>query len=160
APLETSEAYRHLHEDFNLSHDEIAVRVGKSRVAVTNNLRLLNLPEPVRRALAETKISEGHARALLGLNTPQAQLAALNSVINNDLNVRQTEELVRRLSGEKPDRKPNLTSTPEISALEDRLRSALGTKVHLRHGKKGGSLTLFYYSEEELNALVERILQE
>lgn len=159
-PLETANAYQHLHEEFGLSHDEIAVRVGKSRVAVTNTMRLLNLPEAVRKALAEGAISEGHARALLGLNNPQAQIAALNSVIKNDMNVRQTEELVRRLGGTKIPRKNAPAESPEIRSLEERLRSALGTRVNLRHSGKSGSLTLYYYSEEELNALVERILEE
>ncbi len=159
-PLETANAYRHLHEEFKLSHDEIAARVSKSRVSVTNTLRLLNLPEAVQKALAEGAISEGHARALLGLNNPQAQIAALNSIIKNEMTVRQTEELVRRLGGAKMPHKNTPPQSPEIRSLEERLRSALGTRVKLRHSGKSGSLTLYYYSEEELNALVERILQD
>jgi ParB family chromosome partitioning protein len=157
-PLEAAEAYRQLEEDFNLSHDEIATRVGKSRVTVTNTLRLLRLPPEVQRVLAEGQISEGHARALLGLSTIQAQMAALQSILKHDLNVRQTEQLVRKLSGQKPSRVLQPSQSPEIVALEERLRSYLGTKVSLNRRRKGGTLVIHYYSEEELNALIERIL--
>jgi ParB family chromosome partitioning protein len=159
-PLEMAEAYRELHDTFHLSHEEIAVRVGKNRVTVTNTLRLLNLPEFVRKALAEGRITEGHARALLGLATPQAQVAALNTIIKNDLTVRQAEELVRRMSGEKTARPVKSPPSPEVAELEERLRSRLGTKVSLHHGKKGGSLTIHYYSDEELDAIIAMILQE
>jgi ParB family transcriptional regulator, chromosome partitioning protein len=159
-PLETAEAYRELHDRFQLSHEEIAARVGKSRVTVTNTLRLLNLPEFVRKALAEGRITEGHARALLGLATPQAQVAALHTILKNDLTVRQVEELVRRLSGEKTVRPPKSAPSPDLAEIEERLRSRLGTKVSLNHGKKGGSLTIHYYSDEELDALIALILKE
>jgi len=159
-PLETAEAFRNLNDEFGLTHEEIAYRVGKSRVAVTNTIRLLNLPEPVRQALAEQKISEGHARALLALSSAVAQVSVLNTILQKDLTVRQAEELVRRLSGTRPEPAPHKPADPEIEALEERLRASLGTKVTLRHGKKGGSLTIHYYSDEELNALVAQILKE
>ena len=161
SPLETAEAYRQLAEDFLFSHDEIAVRVGKSRVSITNTLRLLRLPIIVQQALADEKLTEGHARALLSLATTEAQIAALNTIIAKDLNVRQTEDLVRKLLGQKPKEKvekPPLS--PEFHALEERLRSHLGTKVNLSEGRKGGSITIHYYSDEELNALVGLILGE
>ena len=161
SPLETAEAYRQLAEDFLFSHDEIAVRVGKSRVSITNTLRLLRLPIIVQQALADEKLTEGHARALLSLATTEAQVAALNTIIAKDLNVRQTEDLVRKLLGQKPKEKvekPPLS--PEFHALEERLRSHLGTKVNLSEGRKGGSITIHYYSDEELNALVGLILGE
>ena len=161
SPLETAEAYRQLAEDFLFSHDEIAVRVGKSRVSITNTLRLLRLPIIVQQALADEKITEGHARALLSLATTEAQVAALNTIIAKDLNVRQTEDLVRKLLGQRPKEKlekPPLS--PEFHALEERLRSHLGTKVNLSEGRKGGSITIHYYSDEELNALVGLILGE
>lgn len=159
-PLEEAEAYRQLTADFGLSHEQIAERVGKSRAAVTNTLRLLGLPDTARKALLEGKISEGHARALLSLPTPEAQQAALHTVLTQDLNVRQTEELVRKLSGQKPASSPRPASPPEITALEERLRAALGTRVSLRHGRRGGSLILYYYSDEELDSLLERLLKE
>jgi ParB family chromosome partitioning protein len=160
APLETADAYRQLADDFSLSHEEIAVRVGKSRTAVTNTLRLLKLPEAVRGALAEGKISEGHARALLALTTPQAQTAALGSIIAHELNVRQTEALVRRLSGERPapDEKP--APPPEVADLERRLEDSLGTRVNLNRRSQGrGTLVIHFYSDEELDALIERLLE-
>jgi ParB family chromosome partitioning protein len=158
--LETADAYRQLADEFNLSHGEIAKRVGKSRVSVTNTLRLLNLPPSVLEALSSGNISEGHARALLALSSAKAQAAALQTVLDQGLNVRQTEELVRKLSGEKPPRKPKPEPIPEIAALEERLRSSLGTKVNLKHGKKGGTITIHYYSDEELDGLIQRFLEE
>jgi ParB family chromosome partitioning protein len=158
--LEEAEAYRQLAEDFDLSHEQIAARVGKNRVTVTNTLRLLRLPDAVKNALIECRISEGHARALLALSTPEAQTAALRTVLAQELNVRQTEELVRKLSGEKPARKPKPAIVPEVAEIEERLRSSLGTKVTLRSGRKGGTLTIHYYSDEELDALLGRLLKD
>jgi ParB family chromosome partitioning protein len=155
--LEEAEAYRQLAEDFDLSHEDIAVRVGKSRVAVTNILRLLKLPDSVKNALIEGRVSEGHARALLALPNAEAQAAALRTVIAQELNVRQTEELVRKFSGEKPAHKPKPATPPDIAELEERLRTSLGTKVLLRSGRKGGTLTIHYYSNEELDALMGRL---
>jgi ParB family transcriptional regulator, chromosome partitioning protein len=159
APLETAEAYHKLSEDFGLSHEEISERVGKSRVTVTNTLRLLKLPEAARNALAKGQITEGHARALLQLLSPQAQAAVLQMIIDRSLNVRQTEELVRKYSGERPLRQVPQPPKPEIRALEERLRERLGTRVVLRHGKKGGSMVIHYYSDEELNVLVAHLLE-
>jgi ParB family chromosome partitioning protein len=160
SPLETAEAYRQLNEDFKLSHEEIAVQVGKSRVSVTNTLRLLKLPEVVRKALAEGQISEGHARAILALNSYQAQVGCLETILKYGLNVRKTEELVRKLSGEKPERLPRPPAPPEIKAMEERLRSHFGTKVTLHHSKKGGSLIIYYYSDDDLDAVLKQILKE
>ena len=159
SPLESAEAYRHLADDFGLSQDAIAKRVGKSRVSVANTMRLLKLPEKVRQTLAEGRITEGHARALLGLSTQQAQIAALHTVLKNNLTVRQTEELVRKLTGQKPERALKPAPPAEIKELEEQLRSQLGTKVALNHHKrKGGTLVIYYYSDEELSALAEKLL--
>jgi ParB family transcriptional regulator, chromosome partitioning protein len=159
-PLEEANAYQQLAEEFGLSHEDISVHVGKSRVAVTNTLRLLKLPKVVQTALVEEQITEGHARALLMLVTPLAQTAALHQVIAHDMSVRQTEEYVRRLSGEKQPARLKPAPQPDIVALEERLRSSLGTKVSLRHGKEGkGTLTLHFYSDEELNSLLDRLLE-
>ncbi|RPI35240.1 MAG: ParB/RepB/Spo0J family partition protein, partial [Chloroflexota bacterium] len=152
-PLEAADAYRQLAEDFGLSHDEIAAKVGKNRVTVTNTLRLLKLPPFVRQALADRQITEGHARALLSLATSQSQIAALQTILAKGLNVRQTEELVRMLTGQKPERPPRPAAPPEIAALEERLRLHLGTKVSLNRRRKGGTLVVHYYSDEELDAL-------
>lgn len=158
--LETAEAYRQLVEDFKLSHEEIAQRVGKNRTTITNSLRLLKLPQAVKSALAEGRITEGHARSLLGLPTLQAQLAALQTILNQDLNVRQTEELIRRLTGQRVVRALKPNAPPEIKDIEDRLCQRLGTKVSLTHGKKGGTVTIRYYSDEELDNLISQILRE
>jgi ParB family transcriptional regulator, chromosome partitioning protein len=158
--LEKAEAYHQLSEEFGLSHEEIGVRVGKSREAVTNTMRLLKLPETVRAALAAGQISEGHARSLLRLATPQAQLAALQTILKWELNVRQAEELVKKLLGEKAPQREKKAPAAEVGALEERLRSQLGTKVTLRHGKKGGTLVIHYYSDEELNSLINQILKD
>ena len=160
SPLETAEAYRLLADEFGLSHNNIADRVGKSRVSITNTMRLLNLPPSVQGALAERKISEGHARALLALPTSQAQAAALQTILEKSLSVRQTEDLVRKLSGEKPPRKSQPAPIPEVLAIEERLRASLGTRVNLKHGRKGGSITIHYYSDEELETLIERLAAE
>lgn len=159
-PLETAEAYSHLLEDFHLSQEEIAVRVGKSRVSVTNTLRLLKLSAETRDALLQAHITEGHARALLALSSQAAQNAALQTVLRQDLTVRQTEELVRRLSGQKTTAVKPKTVSPEIQAIEDRLRKQLGTKVHLTRSRKGGTLVIHYFSDEELEALIGQILKD
>jgi ParB family chromosome partitioning protein len=157
-PLEQAEAYRQLVEEFGLSHDAVAKRVSKSRVAVTNTLRLLGAADDVKQALVDDKISEGHARALLMLNSMKAQASALKTVINLSLNVRQTEELVRKLQGQKQATKRKAGPSPDVLELEKRLRASLGTKVSLRHGKQGGTLTIHYYSDEELDALLDKLL--
>jgi ParB family chromosome partitioning protein len=159
-PLETAEAFRQLSEDFNLSHEEIAQRVGKSRVTVTNILRLLKLPASVLQALTDGLISEGHARVLLALPTVQAQNAALQTIIQRGLNVRQAEELARKLTGQKTAHIGKPALPPEISALEERVRDYLGTKVSLTRSRKGGTLVIRYYSDEELTSLVNRILRD
>ena len=159
-PLEEAHAFQQLVNEFGMSQDQIASHVGKSRVAVTNTLRLLKLPKSVQSALVEEKITEGHARALLMLETPVSQTAALTHVISRELSVRQTEEYVRRLKGEKKAAKFKPSPQPDILALEERLRSSLGTKVDLRHSKKGrGTLTLHFYSDEELNTLLDKLLE-
>jgi ParB family chromosome partitioning protein len=157
-PLEAAEAYRQLAEDFNLSHEQISEQVGKSRVSITNTLRLLKLPENVRKALAVGEISEGHARALLGLPTDQAQSAVLQAILKHELNVRKTEDLVRRYLGQRPPSTSKQAPKPDVSYLEERLRQRLGTRVSLHPRKNGGTLVIHYYSDEELDALVLRIL--
>ena len=154
-PLEEAEVYRQLNEDFGLSHEEVAKRVGKSRVAVTNTLRLRFAADAVKQALVNKEISEGHARALLALPSHEAQTAALKIV--KGLTVRQTEELARKYSGEKP-AKPIKQVSPELTDLERRLQDSLETDVKLRHGKKGGTVTIHYYSDEELEKLLSRLL--
>jgi ParB family chromosome partitioning protein len=157
--LEEAEAYQHLVKDFGLSQEQVADRVGKSRVAVTNTMRLLGLSPRVKQALVDDQISEGHARALLGLSSAKAQEAALQTVIKLGMSVRQTEGLVRKLGGEKQQTKAKAKrASADVVDLERRLRSSLGTKVALKHGKSGGAVTIYYYSDEELDSLLERLL--
>jgi ParB family chromosome partitioning protein len=157
-PLEAAEAYRQLTDDFNRSHEQIAQQLGKSRVAITNTLRLLKLPQDVRSALASGEISEGHARAILGLPNEQSQSAVLQAILKHELNVRKTEELVRKYLGQRPPSEVKQVPKPDVTFLEERLRERLGTRVSLRPSKNGGTLVIHYYSEEELDALVMRIL--
>lgn len=159
-PLEAAEAYRQLSEDFGLTHEEVADRVGKSRTSITNTLRLLKLPASVQQAIVDQQISEGHARALLSLPSHQAQVAVLQIIMVKDLSVRQTEELVRKYGGQKPESTPKPAPAPELRAIEAKLREYLGTRVKLNKGRKGGSITIHYYSNEELDALLSLILQE
>lgn len=156
-PMEEAEAYRQLVEDFGLSHERIARSVGKSRVAVTNTLRLLGLADAVKQALVDGKITEGHARALLMLSTQKAQVSAMQTIINLSLNVRQAEELVRKLTGHKPVKARKPLRSANLADVEKRLQSSLGTKVVLKHGRKGGTVTIYYYSDEELDALLEKL---
>jgi ParB family chromosome partitioning protein len=158
-PLEEAMAYRQLVEEFGYTQEQVARRVGKSRVAVSNTLRLLKAARPVQEALLADRISEGHARALLGLEQAEAQEAALKMVLKRGLNVRQTEELVRRLLNLRvEERRPTREISPETRALESRFREALGTKVSLTRGEEGGRLVIYFYSDEELDALYEHIV--
>jgi ParB family chromosome partitioning protein len=166
SPLEEAVAYRQLIDEFGLTHETLAARVGKNRVTVTNTLRLLGLPEAVRHALADSLISEGHARALIGLPSDEARSHALRQVQNLRLTVRQTEELVRRWGepvaarrrgGSDSVERPDVRSL-ETRALEEQFRAALGTKVTLTRSRRGGKLIVEFYSDEELQALADRIV--
>ncbi|MFC2063752.1 ParB/RepB/Spo0J family partition protein [Chloroflexota bacterium] len=159
-PLEEAEAYAQLSDEFNLSHEAIADRVGKNRATISNRLRLLKLPGVVKKALEEKEISEGHARALLGLPSSEAQKTLLRTIISKNLNVRQVEELVRKISGHSTKKGSSSIKDPEETALENKLRSSLGTRVKMHSGKQGGTITIFYYSNEELDALLDRLLDE
>lgn len=160
-PLEEANAYRQLMEEFGLTQEQVAERVGRSRVSVTNSLRLLRLPDEVKDALLANLISEGHARALLGLTEPGLQVRVLNAIQKRGLSVRQTEELVRRLtSAQAQSSKAASVQTAETRALEDRFRRALGTKVNLYRSQRGGRLVIHFFSEEELQAIYDRIVGE
>jgi ParB family chromosome partitioning protein len=156
--LEEAAAYRQLSEEFGLTHEEVARRVGKSRAAVTNTLRLLRAAQPVQEALLKNKISQGHARAILGLEEPEAQVVALKTVLRRNLTVRQTEELVRKLADPAATRRQSSRRSPELEAAEARFREALGTRVRVTPGKKGGRITIYYYSDEELESLYEQLV--
>ncbi len=155
--IEEAEAYQNMSKEFKMSHETIAQRVGKSRVAVTNTLRLLDASAAVKQALVDGRITEGHARAMLALSSAKAQEALLNQIINLDLSVRSTEMLVRKYSGQKPAAKKKSASSADVNDIEKRLRSSLGTKVAFKYSKKGGTVTIYYYSDEELDTLLEKL---
>ena len=161
-PLETASAYQSLAVEFDLSHEEIGKRVGKSRTAVTNTLRLLDLPDVVQQAIRKNQVSMGHARALLALPTIKAQSAALQTILTQGFNVRQTEDLVNQLKGKKKTKTPKKDpKSPELKALEEDLQSALGTRVRLTRSNKGvGTITVHYYSDEEFNSLMDHFLRK
>jgi ParB family chromosome partitioning protein len=159
-PIEAARAFRQLIEEFSFTQEELASRVGRARSTVANTLRLLDLHPAVQDAVAAGMVSEGHARALGGLLT-EAQGRVVAMVIEDDLSVRQTEELVRRL---REPRTPKLgdvqrpRSDPELERVADDLRRALGTKVQLARSRRGGRIVIEYYSDEELARLYERLI--
>ena len=158
-PLEEAHAFRSLVDDFGMSQEDIAARVGRARSTVANTLRLLDLDPAVQAALTDGSISEGHARAIGGLATDQ-QSRVVGTVVEQQLSVRQTEELVRRLR--EPRRidaaaaPPRLE--PELERVEEDLRRALGTKVTLARSRRGGRIVIEYYSDEELTQLYDRLI--
>jgi len=158
-PLEAAAAFDRLISRHGLTQEEVARRVGRSRPAVANSLRLLSLPTKVRDALIAGQISEGHARALLAASNPGRMEELLRRVIALGLNVRQTEQLV---TGSQSPSTPRQAVPPsaEVRELEDRLQRSLGTKVSLMPGRKRGRIVIEYYSQEDLSSLVERLLQE
>jgi len=162
SPLEEAAAYRQLIEEFGLTQGEVAERVGRSRVSVTNTLRLLAAPEVVQAALNAGHITEGHARALLGLSSAVDQIAMLDVMIAKGWTVRQTEDAVRRWMTDRREQiaAPAKPIDHEVSHLEDRFRSALGTRVSLKRDTAGGagSLTIHFYSEDDLQGIYERIV--
>ena len=157
-PLEEAQAFRQLVDEFGLTHDEVGSRVGRSRSAIANTLRLLDLDERVQVALADGQISEGHARALAGLTEPARQAEALSRVVSAGLSVRQTEELVRRAIKQTASTKRSKAARPaDVDRLERGLREALATKVTLSTSRKGGKITIEYYTQEELERLYDRL---
>jgi ParB family chromosome partitioning protein len=158
SPLEEAAAYRQLMDEFGLTQDLVARRVGKTRVVVANALRLLRLPALIKDSLAEGKISEGHARALLGLDQEELQLRALTVITRSALSVRQTEELVRRWLAEPKAKVKKITASAETRAIEKRFQQALGTRVDLSRSKKGGRIIIHFYGDEELDAIYQKII--
>jgi ParB family chromosome partitioning protein len=159
-PLEEAQAFRSLIDEFGMSQDEVAERVGRARSTVANTLRLLELDERVQAAVTDRSISEGHARALGGLPKEQ-QARVLTTVVDQQFSVRQTEELVRRLRVPRvipaaADVAPRLD--PDLERVEEDLRRSLGTKVTLARSRRGGRIIIEYYSDEELGQLYDRLI--
>jgi ParB family chromosome partitioning protein len=158
-PLEEAQAFRRLADEFGLTQETIAAGVGRSRTAVANALRLLTLSDELKASLAGGEISEGHARALLGLPSEAQRRHAWQRVVERGLSVRETEALVRQWPAAARTKASQRRPDPELAHLEERLRAALGTRVSLRRGRRGGRLTIHFYSDEELEALLGRLLE-
>jgi ParB family chromosome partitioning protein len=158
-PLEEAHAFRSLVDDFGLSQEEIATRVGRARSTVANTLRLLDLDGRVQAALLDGSITEGHARAIGGLAADQ-QARVVATVVDQQLSVRQTEELVRRLREPRTvaANEPARRLEPELERVEEELRRSLGTKVTLARSRRGGRIVIEYYSDEELAQLYDRLI--
>jgi ParB family chromosome partitioning protein len=150
--IETARAYRELIDRFGLTHEAVARQVGKSRVAVSNSLRLLELAPDTRDAILDGRISEGHGRALAAITIPELQRAALQVVLERRLSVRQTEELVRR---KRDDRQPapRRALSHDLQEVEAQLRGVLATKVGIVRTRRGGRVVIDFYSDEELDRL-------
>ncbi len=162
-PIEEALGYKQLIDEFGLTQEEIAVRVAKSRTAITNTMRLLKLDEQIQNMLVQGVITSGHARALLSLEDTQMQLKAAKEILDKKLSVRETERLVKRLqketSGEKKEeKKKDETLALIYQDLEDRMKSVMGTKVSIHNKDKNkGRIEIEYYSEAELERIVEMI---
>lgn len=151
-PIEEASAYRELIDRFGLSHEAVARQVGKSRVAVSNSLRLLDLAAETRQAIVEGRISEGHGRALAALTVPELQRAVLQVVLARHLSVRQTEELVRR-KREQAAARARQPLSQDLVDLEAQLRGLLATKVGIVRTRRGGRVVIDFYSDEELDRI-------
>ncbi|NLJ34325.1 MAG: ParB/RepB/Spo0J family partition protein [Firmicutes bacterium] len=154
-PLEEAAAYATLLEEFGSTQEELSRRIGKSRSHIANTLRLLRLPEEIRANVSRETISMGHARALLAVEDEEKQMAACRTIIEEDLSVRETEALVRRLnagSRATGKRRPR-EKDPYIRELEGILQENLGTKVRIHPGKKRGRIEIEYYTDDDLERL-------
>ncbi|MFA7296620.1 MAG: ParB/RepB/Spo0J family partition protein [Dehalococcoidia bacterium] len=162
SPLEEAASYQRLIDEFHLTQQDVATRVGKSRVAVTNTIRILALAPEIQQSIANGEISEGHARALLGIADETLRLSVWEQVVARSLSVRQTERLAREAT--RPSDEPTeVAPEPEAvqherAALEQAVQRVLGTKVSLRRSPKGaGALTIHFYSDEELEGVLDRL---
>lgn len=160
--LEEAAAYQHLMNDFGMTQNDVAQRVGKSREDVANTVRLLKLPGAVQTALMQGDISEGHARVLLSPNLAiDQQMVAFEEIKRNKLSVRQAEELVRRMIAGAPQKKAAKKETwAGARDFESRLRNTLGTKVTLQRSRKGGKIVIDFYSDEEFSTIYGKIVGE
>lgn len=153
-PVETALAYRKLIDEFNLSQEDMAKRVGKSRSSVANTLRVLNLPEEIQNALMEGKITEGHAKILTGLEGEMKQMALFRKMLVNSMSVHDAIEEARRMGGTKQARvKINYADKDKEFAF----REFFGTRAEIKRGKRGGQVIIDFYSDEELEEMVKKI---
>jgi ParB family chromosome partitioning protein len=161
-PIDEAGAYKRLLSELGLSQEQVAEKVGKDRSTVANLLRLLRLPEPIRDAIARHELSPGHVRPLLALKESRDQIQIAREIVEQGLSVREVERQVKAfMAPPKPGKKEPVASPadPNTRAAEDRLRSALGTRVHIARKGKGGTLEISFYSEEELGRFYEILLR-
>lgn len=158
-PLEEALAFEQLTKTFNLTPEQISKRIGLSRPAIANKIRLLMLPDELKRALLEEKVTEGHARALLGLNSKDTIIAAYKTIIRDNLSVRAVEELVRRLNkGKKPLERRNMRIVDErTTELENKLKDSFGQKTTLSRTRKGGKIVIAFSSDKELEGVMSKL---
>ncbi len=155
-PIEEAKAYLRLVDEFNLSQEAVAEKMGQSRSVVANTLRLLQLPIEIQRAVAEGKLSVGHAKALLAIENPEKQRAVFDLIIKEELTVRETETKVRSISV-KPYVRSAVQLNPEILERTEHLTQILGTKVKISPSGKGGRVIIEYYAPEDLDGLLKRL---
>jgi ParB family transcriptional regulator, chromosome partitioning protein len=155
--LEEAVAFKRLGEEFDLTQEQIATRVGRSRSAVANSLRLLMLSEEIQASLARGEISAGHARALLGIDDADERRTAWRRIVEGRLTVRDAESLAKGGGKLRSRKGAAKRRSADIEALEEQLRASLGTKVDLTRGRNGGRVVIHYYSDEELEAIIERL---
>jgi ParB family chromosome partitioning protein len=154
-PLEAAEAFKRLQDEFKLTQEDLARRVGKERSTITNFLRILGLPKEIKQHLATGALNMGHAKALLSLERLRDQMLAANQIVKKALSVREAEALAGRLK--KPLKEMKKLTSTEYKAVEERLRKSLGTKVSIAPKAKGGKIVIEYYSGEELERILEKI---
>jgi ParB family chromosome partitioning protein len=154
-PLEEAKAYLEMSKEFNLTQEEVAKKTGKSRSVVANKIRLLQLPAEIQKALVEGKITEGHAKLLLAIPNPEKQRAFYEMIIKNDLTVRQTEDKTKEITVRR--HKRNISIDPELRNIEDKLSQTFGTKVKVAKSGSGGKIIIEYYSQEELNGILDKM---
>jgi ParB family chromosome partitioning protein len=156
-PMEEAKAYSRLMDEFGLTQEETAKKMGKSRSSVANMIRLLSLPVEIQRAISEGKITEGHAKALLSVENPEKQRALFELIMKTGMTVRETESKAREVSV-RPHVRHIASLSPELAEKADRLSQLLGTKVAVKPAGKGGRIVVEYYSDEELDHIVSRFL--
>lgn len=156
-PLEMASAFEYLLSTYNLTQDELSDKVGKDRATIANYLRLLKLPDEIKRLLSEEKLSMGHAKALLGVEQRQRQIDIARAIVSNSLNVREVENHIRDFEKQKPRKRKEDPVDPNVKDIEDKLRDHLGTKVKITHRGKKGKIEIEYYSLEELDRLLDII---
>ncbi len=156
-PIEEALAYKKLLSDFNLTQEELSKRVGKSRVAITNVIRLTGLSETVKQYLIDEVITEGHGRALLAIEDPKLQCEIAQKVIDEKLSVRELERLIKLSKSDKPEKKKVREVNPYYKDVTDRLQNYFGTKVNISNKNNKGKIEIEYYSEEDLQRILEII---